>query len=486
MNRRILAFGLLLALALGQCGAVATSSPVPATPPTPARTVSPAPTGATPTLPSATLSPGTPPPAGADTRFGAVFFTGQINSSSLDCAELEKLGVHSTFLGAYRPMLEPNPGQYDWSSLDPAVAAALSCGVEPVVKITVASPGQPGVPPTDLGSYSGFVYAVAEHLIGKVHAYAIENEVGNGVEVWTGETYEPVLAAAHAAIHRADPTAVVLDGTLTIDTVLYYRANQLYTSGDAAGAVSMLTRFNANMMREIRNLPTTEQALTKWLATSVAQRNVGLLQALFDHPADYDAVQVHYLQDDLPDLPEFISWIKGWAPGKPFQFWEIGFGWDGRVFSEESHAAGVAEILVTCLGEGAGRVIYEPYWESQTGPVPTKSAQPGRVTGPTRQSGRGLVTPDGLRLAATAYQVMTSQLSGYQAAAPVSLGTGVSAYRFTTSRGEVYVLWAAQSTTARVTTTATTVAVTGVTGEVSTGNPAAIAVGPSPIYVAVP
>jgi hypothetical protein len=236
------------------------------------------------------------------------------------------------------------------------------------------------------------------------------------------------------------------------------------------------------MTRKAKNLPATQQQLTTWLNNATNVRALGLLDEMRQHPATYDAVQLHYLQDAWDLIPEYLSWVRAWFPGKPFEFWEIGFGWPGQdtgqPFTEQGHAAGVLETLVTALGEGAGRVIYEPYWEQAVPEDQSNQVQ--------RKFGRGLVTPDGPRLAATAYGTMTGQLSGYQRAERLDLGSGTWTYHFTTPRGDVYVVWAEQSTTVHLPISASQVTVTDLTGAVTLADPAALVVGDSPVFVTVP
>jgi len=312
-----------------------------------------------------------------------------------------------------------------------------------------------------------------------VHAYAIENEIDKPrLDSWTAEVYGPLRAAAYAAIEAADPDAQVLDSGLTMGAYLYARANELYQAGETQEALAMLHRFETYMRRKEHDLPDTEQEMIHWLSSPTAQRSVGLVQELYTHPATYDAVQLHYLQDAWELTPEYIGWVQSWlaqagALGKPLEFWEIGFGWEGEEadvpFTEEGHAQGVVKCLVITLGEDASRVIYEPYWEDAV-------ADP-------RKFGRGLVTPDGPRLASTAYQTLANQLSGYQGVESLDLGAGIWAYRFTLSRGDVYVVWSAVPQTISLPIAAQSVTITDIIGQTTLGDPQALSVGPSPIFV---
>jgi len=487
LNRLRALSSILVLLVLAGCGPAPMPSPTSVVPASPTAVISPSPTAMIPLSPTPvpptpvvpvlpTVPPPLPTPApsiSGDPRFGAVFFSTKLNITDLPCAELQKMGVHSTFFGAWWGLLEPQNGQYDWGSVDGPVDAALACGVEPVIKITTAAgPGKDAMPPEDIEAYSNFVFELAQHLKGRVRVYAIENELDNQrMAGWTAEVYAPVRAAAYQAIHRADADAWVLDCGLTMGAYLMARADELRQAGRAEEAVAMLGRFQQFIRRKEASLPDSEKRLSQWLGSPNALRSVDLVKEMVAHPETYDAVQLHYLQDAWELIPEYIGWVRSWQPDKQVEFWEIGFGWEGEQFTEKGHANGVVKTLVSALGEGAGRVIYEPYWE-QTG----ANAQ-------AKKFGRGLMTPDGSRLAATAYQTMASQLSGYQKAERLDVGPGVWAYRFVTPRGDVYVVWANSAGTVRLPLPATQVVVTDITGSTTTATAASLPVSTSPVFV---
>ena len=112
--------GMLALLALAGCEPSAT----------PVRTAAVQPSTTAASTPSTTSAiPPPTPPALDDTRFGACFFGTKLNTENLPCAELQKMGIRTTFFGAWWGQIEPQPGTYDWSAIDPVVDAALACGV---------------------------------------------------------------------------------------------------------------------------------------------------------------------------------------------------------------------------------------------------------------------------------------------------------------------------------------------------------------------
>ena len=390
------------------------------------------------------------------------------------------MGIGSSFFGAWMGAIARGAGVYDWGALDATVDAAIVCGVEPVLKVSAGADSSfSGPAPADLSEWEGFCLALAEHFKGRVRAYAIENEIDKPRMAWTGENYGQLRSAAYAAIKQADPDAYVLDGGMTQSAYLVARAHELNETGKAQEALDVLARFSAGMRLhgadQAPSMPNSVGTLTTWLNQPNAVRQLSLLDELRQHPETVDAIQIHYLTSAWELIPEYLSWIRAWFPGKPIEVWETDYSYDGPDFSEEDHANGVVKTMVSILGESAVRALYEPYWEDVR-PTDTDQKQ-------VRKFGKGLVTSGGPRLAAMAYQTMTSQLAGYQEAEPLDLGTGVWAYRFSTPRGEVYVVWGDEDRSIHLPVSAAAVTVTNIKGDTGSADPAALHVGASPVFV---
>ena len=401
----------------------------------------------------------------------------------MPCGDLQQIGVRSSFFGAWMGAIARGRGAYDWSALDATVNAAVACGVEPVLKVSAGGNFSfSGPAPADLTEWESFCFSLAQHYRGKVRAYAIENEIDKPRMAWTGDDYGRLRAAAYAALKRADPGAYILDGGMTQSAYLVARAHELNEVGRAQEAVEMLARFGAGMRLhgtdQAPTVPSDAGALDRWLSQPNAVRQLGLVDELRKHPETVDAIQIHYLTSAWELIPEYMGWIREWFPGKPIEAWETDYSYDGPDFSEQDHANGVIRTLVGLLGEGAVRVLYEPYWED----VQPTDTDPKQV----RKFGKGLVTSGGPRLAATAYQTMTSQLAGYQEAEPLDLGTGGWGYRFATPRGDVYVIWADAPRSIRLPVSAVAVTVTDLTGSTSSAASAVLPVGVNPVFVSAP
>ena len=127
--------------------------------------------------------------------------------------------------GTAWPQLEPTRGHYDWSTLDVDVSAAARHGV-PVLLTLGQSPSwasaRPDDPspygtstspaePADPGTWTAYVTALAQRYRGRIEAYEVWNEP-NLPLFYTGtpETMAALAQAAAAAVHAADPGALVV------------------------------------------------------------------------------------------------------------------------------------------------------------------------------------------------------------------------------------------------------------------------------------
>lgn len=124
-------------------------------------------------------------------------------------------------------LLNPSPGQYDWSQSDAIMAASARHGLNVIARVdeqpswvAVNFPGVVATPPPNVQDYASFLSAMATRYKGQVLAYQIWNEPnlwyewgGHGKMSATG--YTALLKAAYTAIKAADPQAVVIGGNMT-------------------------------------------------------------------------------------------------------------------------------------------------------------------------------------------------------------------------------------------------------------------------------
>ncbi len=229
-------------------------------PPTPTATALPTPT-ATPSptrTPRPTQRPSPTPTPHPLPQYGvAVHLYGLDRGRALDLAQ--QAGFGWIRQQVWWRQIEPWPGTYTWGELDGIVADANARGLKVLLSI-VRSPewatgGGYGIPrhPEDMGD---FLYALASHYRGQVHAYEIWNEpnlaVENAGRVADPEDYVELLHETYRRIKEADPEAKVISGALTptgvskpwisaddidyLRTMLAYRDGLFLSSCDAVGA----------------------------------------------------------------------------------------------------------------------------------------------------------------------------------------------------------------------------------------------------------
>jgi hypothetical protein len=147
-------------------------------------------------------------------------------------------------------VVEPSPGEYDWSQLDSIVGYAALMGTRVLFSVVTApawSRAAGGVdgPPDDYSLFGKFLSTLATRYTSAVHAYEVWNEQNfsrewGGGRINAGE-YVELLKVAYPAIKSVDPNAVVISGALTptgfvdpniaIDDVLYLREMYGYEGG---------------------------------------------------------------------------------------------------------------------------------------------------------------------------------------------------------------------------------------------------------------
>ena len=149
------------------------------------------------------------------------------------------------------PVIEAEPGEFDWSYSDEIVkeATARRMSVVAVLSHTPEWARGPGTtndnPPTDVADFAAFArVAVARYASQGVHIWEIWNEPNSSV-FWKPrpdpDHYGELFRASAPAIRTLDPTATVLTGGLTPGTTEEDRSRisqlafveQLYANGAA-------------------------------------------------------------------------------------------------------------------------------------------------------------------------------------------------------------------------------------------------------------
>lgn len=263
-------------------------------------------------------------------------------------ARMGELGVDWVRIGVGWAKLEPEPGRFEWSSIDGMVASARGQGMSIMVTImglslwgskrVPANVGKQGgylasSPPKDINQYAAFVEALVGRYRGQGIAWQIENEP-NGPAFWDGtrEEYIEVLEAGYRAAHRADPEAVVL----------------------AAGLACTFSRPEV--------LAEKMEAIRSWY------------DAIMDSGA-FDALDAHDYYPPEEGNPlgltfrDYIREIKGWmeARGVDVPLWmsEAGvsstpadFGWIKVPFTPERQAGDLRLMYEEAAAEGVAHVFW--------------------------------------------------------------------------------------------------------------------------------
>jgi hypothetical protein len=151
--------------------------------------------------------------------------------------------------------LEPNPGIFQWQTLDAEVNAAEQQGQQVVLTLGMTpawASSEPGLAssygngatamPTQLGDWDAYVAAVATRYAGRIAAYEVWNAPEN-TAFWTGDTGEmganmtALAAEANDCVHKADPSALVISPALSASGLAQFLAAGGGRSVDAIAGI---------------------------------------------------------------------------------------------------------------------------------------------------------------------------------------------------------------------------------------------------------
>ena len=151
--------------------------------------------------------------------------------------------------------IEPNPGNFQWQTLDAEVSAAEQQGQQVVLTLGMTpawASSQPEVAsaygngatamPAQIADWDVYVTAVATRYAGRIAAYEVWNAPENAA-FWTGDAGEmgPNMAElaveADACVHGADPSALVVSPALSASGLAQFLAAGGGRSVDAIASV---------------------------------------------------------------------------------------------------------------------------------------------------------------------------------------------------------------------------------------------------------
>lgn len=142
--------------------------------------------------------------------------------------EVNKLGMEWVKQQIRWEIVEPQPGQYDWTYVDVGIDSAAERGIKVLLSVVTAPDWsrEPGVdltqhgPPADPQVYANFIAELLRRHPGKIHAIEIWNEQNLDRE-WTSTrglvpaNYVEMLRVSYQTIKEIDPGIVVISGALS-------------------------------------------------------------------------------------------------------------------------------------------------------------------------------------------------------------------------------------------------------------------------------
>ncbi len=336
--------------------------------------------------------------------------------------------------------IEPNEGAREWPRLDRIVDAAGTAGIALLVTIRgyTQTPLYSNDSQRKLAAYELFIAELAGRYKNRIKYWQIENEV-TARNMWRGspDDYLAVLATAHDAIKKENPTAQVL-----------------------------LASFGSGVAEPILYQPDSRRG----------QEAASQMRYLLFRGADhYDIVDIHAYHS-LADVTRRIDLIRGMMEsfGKAAPVWvsETG-GPDPRSVSITDTLRTTADQAlkryVSALSAGAERVFWHQI-----------SMNPGKTD---YWSHMGLLLGEERQPAFYSYQTMASKLRGLDTVERLDSEEGTFIYRVRKDEAELYVLWADLPTWVSLPIEGGGWRASDIFGATTEGLAEGINVGPSPLYV---
>ncbi len=138
----------------------------------------------------------------------------------------DKLGLHWVKLQVRWNVMEPQPGQVDWATLDNAMDAACANGLRIMLSVIAAPdwthanplPQESGeAPPDDFQVYANFLGQLIDRYPGRIGAIEVWNEANlerewNTTAGVNAAEFARLVQAAHTVIKARDPHILVISG----------------------------------------------------------------------------------------------------------------------------------------------------------------------------------------------------------------------------------------------------------------------------------
>lgn len=410
-----------------------------------------------------------PPPA---TLPGSAVLSAQVGPdlAARACSNLQQDGATATPLWISWGEVERRDGSRNWSELDDDIRKLRNCGVSIALHLQSQRPWMRTDTPPNAVEFARFASELAARYRGQIARYSIENEA-NAQVMWPYDPslYFELLRVVRPAIKNADPAALVQHSGVSSGGLGWARTADLHAAGRRAEAVRAANDVLVNGTGSGPAMQVTDAQLDALVASPDVQRQAAWVRLELQHQDLTDAFQVHSY-GDANRLAELMRWLRAAGIKKPFEVWELAKRYGHQPYSDTTHAAEVAKLMVTAVGEGSRYTIFVRYLDWPDKHLP------------------GLVGVSGESLPARRpFRTVVAALTGATAASPLPESVvGARGYHFSTPRGRVAALWTDQGTaTVRLPVDATSVRVLDVAGGVRTADPRAITVGTSPVLVEI-
>jgi hypothetical protein len=432
-------------------------------------------------------------PLGEGAIIGVALWADEVPSL---CPQMPQWGIHAANMWIAWDSFEPQKGRFDWTASDQLFSKMRSCGMAIGVHISSASSWgtrawsgaqipHRAMPPLNMQDYYDAVYALAERYKGQGIRYSIENEAAAKIH-WGGtvDEYTALLKTGYQAIKAADPSAVVQHDGIISQSMFLMLAADMFSKGQQQQAVDYLNRGWADFppgatvgARPIRLAgPAQFQEL---MQGDFGRLQLEWLDMLLANHQYYDVLQLHFHSPQVEMLPDVIEWFRQRMHSagfdKPIEMWELGWSWgDAATLDLTKQAQAVPKCLGAAVGEGVQYMVY--------GRWSNRASAPGTEM-------YSLMSAQGPKPAAAAYQATALRLNGVTSAERLELPAGLWGYRYHKTGEEFYMVWRTQagSGTVALPVGAASVKVTDlVTQATSQADPKSIPLGDDAILVEMP
>lgn len=144
-------------------------------------------------------------------------------------ADLARIGARYVRIDVTWTFVEPMPGAFNWPYYDAVVSDIRARGLEPILLLDYGNPAYgPTTRPADFARYARAV--AARYAPRGCHTFEVWNEPNHPAHYLSPGDFVALLAASRAAIHTADPSAIVISGGLAPSGAVSY-AQAMYAAG---------------------------------------------------------------------------------------------------------------------------------------------------------------------------------------------------------------------------------------------------------------